>query len=395
MATTAIGRGRTASESEEAKTDSRSPGSSPRRVAQVVRPATGGMRRHVSLLIAALDRTRFTPLLCAPVAFTLEEIPGHPTSPVQHIPLEIGARTRPLDDLRTVATLTGLLRSSAQTGTSEDAIELVHAHGSRAALIGILAARRAGLPSLFTAHNLLPPMGRFSGTVFRNVANKATMIIAVSEAVANSLVANGVSESHITIISNGIDLLPFDRYEKAQRAERAKVVAIGRLSPEKGFDLLIDAFETVVQMVPDATLQIAGDGPERTALEARARRSPVADRIRLLGRLDDTIPLLHSATLVAVPSRQEGQGLVALEAMAARRPVVATAVGGLTETILPNKTGLLVSPESPAALAEALVALLLAPDRCRLFGENGRQRVERHYTLERMMDKIQSLYASL
>lgn len=353
------------------------------------------MRRHVSLLIAALDRTRFTPLLCAPVAFTLEEIPGHPTSPVQHIPLEIGARTRPLDDLRTVATLTGLLRSSAQTGTSEDAIELVHAHGSRAALIGILAARRAGLPSLFTAHNLLPPMGRFSGTVFRNVANKATMIIAVSEAVANSLVANGVSESHITIISNGIDLLPFDRYEKAQRAERAKVVAIGRLSPEKGFDLLIDAFETVVQMVPDATLQIAGDGPERTALEARARRSPVADRIRLLGRLDDTIPLLHSATLVAVPSRQEGQGLVALEAMAARRPVVATAVGGLTETILPNKTGLLVSPESPAALAEALVALLLAPDRCRLFGENGRQRVERHYTLERMMDKIQSLYASL
>ncbi len=371
----------------------------------MVRPATGGMRRHVSLLIVALDRTKFTPLLCAPAAFTLEEIPDRPISPVQHIPLEIGARTRPLNDLRAIAKLTRLLRSGRRE--PEGAIELVHAHGSRAALIGLLAARRARLPGLFTAHNLLPPMGRISRPLFRNVANQATRVIAVSEAVARSLVANGVSESRITVISNGIDLLPFDEHKigattqdesvrsRHTAATAPTVVAIGRLSPEKGFDLLIDAFETVVQSVPDATLRIAGDGPERADLEARASRSPVAERIRLLGRLDDTVPLLRSATVVAVPSRQEGQGLVALEAMAARRPVVATAVGGLMETIVPNETGLLVSPESPVALAEALVALLLTPERCRTFGENGRQRVERHYTLERMMDKIQSLYASL
>ncbi len=356
------------------------------RVAQVVRPAAGGIRRHVSLLCAHLDRRQFAPSLYAPTDFA-------PDLPLENVPqhrLEIAARTRIVADLRTISDAARQLRGRT---------DLVHAHGLRAALIGVPAARRANLPSLFTAHNLVPPTGRLQRVLLRHIGRMTNAIIAVSQAVADTLTSAGLPAPKIHVIPNGIPVeqyrlrpLEVDIITHSILNGVPIILAIGRLSPEKGFDVLLDAFPQVLAHVSDAYLLLAGDGPEADRLRTQAQNSPAAPHIQFLGRVEDVVPLLHRATVCAIPSRQEGQGLVALEAMAAGLPVVASAVGGLKETVVAGVTGLLVPPGDPRALAEALVQILCdaAPMR-----QQAMQRAEQLYTIERMILNIEDIYRSL
>ena len=363
------------------------------RVAQVVRPAAGGIRRHVSLLAAHLDRQRFAPSIYAPADFT----PDTSLPDVPQFQVDIAARTDIAADLRAVQDLARKLRRNA---------DLVHAHGLRAALVGVLAAQRAGILSLFTAHNLLPPPGRLQRLLLRHLGRVTNGIIAVSQAVADTLVSVGLPAAKIHVIPNGIDLAPFDipltnsavvgvvrPYDIP--ADAPLVVGIGRLSPEKGFDVLIKAFAEIFQQMPHAHLLIIGSGSEAEALRFLAAGTSLTDRIHLPGRLDDVVPILRSADVIAIPSRMEGQGIVALEAMAARKALVAARVGGLSETIVENEIGLLVPPDDAPALANALVQLLSDTPLRTTMGQHGRQRVEQLYTIERMILNIQNIYASL
>lgn len=361
------------------------------RVAQVVRPAAGGIRRHVSLLCAHLDRRQFAPSLYAPADFT-------PDLPIENVPqhrLEIASRTRIAADLRTISDATRQMR---------DHTDLVHAHGLRAALIGVPAAKRVGVPSLFTAHNLLPPTSLLQRVLLRHIGRSTNAIIAVSHAVADTLVSAGLPAAKIHVNPNGIpieqyrihdDLVDTALYSIPEGA--AVILAIGRLSPEKGFDVLLDALPHVLAHVSSAYLLLAGDGPEADRLRMQAQNSPATSRIQFLGRIADVAPLLHRAHVVAIPSRQEGQGLVALEAMAAGLPVVASRVGGLKETIVDGTTGLLVPPDDPNALASALVRILrdTAQGRIAPMRRQATQRAEQLYTVERMILNIENVYRSL
>ncbi len=357
------------------------------RVAQVVRPAEGGIRRHVSLLASGLDSKRFVSAVYAPADFTLDTAAPNV---ILH-PVAISARTNIAADLRLIYALSKQLRGKA---------DLVHAHGLRAALIGVLAAKRAGVPSVFTAHNLVPPMSGLQRILFRAIGRSAKRILAVSQAVADTLTAAGLPNEKIQVVPNGVALAAFDPPDTTDiRAQyhipntAPLIVAIGRLSHEKGFDLLLAAFATVCNELPDAHLLIAGDGPELETLRALASEFNVA--CHFVGRVDNVVPILRAADVVAVPSRQEGQGIVALEAMASRKPVVAAQVGGLAETIVPDITGLFFPPENVSALAENLTMLLQAPARCREMGLQGRRRVEQLYTLERMINNIATVYDNI
>ena len=357
------------------------------RVAQVVRPAEGGIRKHVSLLTAGLNREQFAPAIYAPADFKLD---AEAQNVPQHI-VAISARTNIAADLRAISSLTKQLRGNAN---------LVHAHGLRAALIGVLAAKRAGVPSLFTAHNLMPPTGKLQGVLLRVIGQSTRSILAVSNTVAFTLIDAGFSNKKIRVVPNGISVAAFDlpdttdvRREWNIPAHAPLVVGLGRLSPEKGFDLLITAFTDVLSVFPNARLLIAGDGPERESLHALAIKLDGA--CYFPGRVENPVSLLKTASIVAVPSYQEGQGIVALEAMAARKPVVATHVGGLTETIVPNITGIFVHPENPDELAKALISLLQNPSRRDEMGLQGRLRVEQHYTLERMINNIETIYTAI
>jgi glycosyltransferase involved in cell wall biosynthesis len=358
--------------------------SGPIRLALVVRPAAGGIRRHVSTLLAHLDREQFVPVLFAPPEFRLD-IHG---SDVSHVPLAIGARTEPWADWRAIRALANDLRGN---------FDIVHAHGLRGALIGVPAARRAGIESVFTAHNLVPGGGA-TRILLATVGRRAARILAVSQAVADTLRAAGASGAKTVVIPNGIDLAPFDnpldlqavRAEYRLPAEAPLVFAAGRHAREKGFDVLIAAVRELQSRVPGVCLALAGSGPLETILrqQATAQNAPA----RFVGHLSSIAPPLRAADVFAVPSREEGQGIVALEAMAAGKPVVASRVGGLAETIVDGETGLLVPPEDVTALAGALAELLTDRRRCEAMGRAGRARVEREYSAARMIQRIEAVY---
>jgi glycosyltransferase involved in cell wall biosynthesis len=150
------------------------------------------------------------------------------------------------------------------------------------------------------------------------------------------------------------------------------VLALGRLHPNKAFDVLVRA----LSRLPRVHVVIAGEGPERTSLEALARAEGVSDRLRLLGWRSDAAGLLAAADLLVCPSRQEPLGNVVLEAWSARRPVIAAAAAGPSELIRPDRDGLLVPIEDKSALAKAIRALLDDPARATMLARNGRARYE-------------------
>jgi glycosyltransferase involved in cell wall biosynthesis len=169
--------------------------------------------------------------------------------------------------------------------------------------------------------------------------------------------------------------------------------AAGRLEPIKGYDLLIDAFAAVLAARPDARLELAGEGSARTDLERQVTRLAIGHAVRFLGWMDLT-PAMARWSLFVQPSREEGLGVAALEAMANGLPVVATAVGGLPELVQSGVTGLLAAPGAAPALADAITALLRDPAMARAYGDAGRQ-VAADFTGRRFADEIASVYREL
>jgi len=224
----------------------------------------------------------------------------------------------------------------------------------------------------------------------------------VSGAVAAQLTGLGGLHDRLVVVPNGIDLRPFQqRYDRGGlRAaygvpdDVPLITAIGRLAPEKGFDVLISALEQSALVASGAHLALVGEGHERRRLQNQIDASTqlTRSRIHLLGHVADVAPVISASDLIAVPSRSEGHGIVAIEAMATGRAVVAARVGGLVETVVDGACGLLVPPDDPVALAEGLAKLLGDPILRKRFGEVGQQRSRMEYTATLMVDRIAALY---
>lgn len=357
------------------------------RLALVTRPAAGGIRRHIHLLVQGIQQWGWEPLLYAPDDFLWEG------APLQRHGVPFGPEWNPAMPLRTVLHLTKQLRAHAP--------DLVHAHGLRAALITAFAAKRAQCPFLFTLHNLLPPLSPPQRLLLKWAAHRAIHILAVSKAVALSAAANGLPTDAIEVVPNGIHPEPFLLLPSRNEArsllhlppEPPIVAAVGRLAPEKGFDILVATAERLGDMPQPPLVALAGEGPCKEALQRQiATLPPHAAPVRLMGPLAHIGPLLAAADLVAIPSRAEGQGLVAIEAMFARKTIVATAVGGLPETLGGGSCAVLVPPENPAAFAEAIRALLCDPAQREHFAEAAFQRAFTLYTAEKMLARHKALY---
>jgi starch synthase (maltosyl-transferring) len=212
----------------------------------------------------------------------------------------------------------------------------------------------------------------------------------------------GVDPERLIVIPNGIDPAPFDQAEPLPRAaiglppEGFCALFVGRLDVQKGLATLLDAAEQVLAEHPDWRLVLVGDGPERPWLERRLAGNPIlAAHVRWLGRRDDVPALLKMADVLVLPSLFEGMPNVVLEAMAARRAVVATAVEGTEDLVVPGQTGWLVPPRDPEALARALREAAADPIRCRSFGEAGYERVLAAFSLDRMASAYQKLWADV
>jgi glycogen(starch) synthase len=177
-----------------------------------------------------------------------------------------------------------------------------------------------------------------------------------------------------------------------------RLLCLGRLVPEKGFDLALAAFASITHRFPHARLVIASDGPARPALEQQAGQLGLTDLVDFLGFVEFSrmAALMNSATMVVMPSRSlEGFGLVALEAALMARPVVATRVGGLPEVVAHQQTGLLVEKEDSRALAEAITYLLDHPEIATKMGEAARSRAQAIFSWKRHVDAFDALYRQL
>lgn len=206
---------------------------------------------------------------------------------------------------------------------------------------------------------------------------------AVSDAVRLAMVdVLGVPPEKVRTIRNGVDIAAIPASAGVLDDPRtARLLSVGALSPEKSFDTLIDALARLGE--PGATLTIVGDGIGRRTLEERIRAAGLGDRVRLPGHEADIRPRLAAADVYVQSSRREGLSNALLAAMAAGLPAVATDVGGTREAVEGGRTGLLVPPGDPAALAAAIRTLIERPQEARRMGAAGRSRVEAEFSAER------------
>lgn len=196
-------------------------------------------------------------------------------------------------------------------------------------------------------------------------------------------------------VYNGIDLSEFDADMTPYAPPRPYILGIGRVVPQKGFDILIDAYARLVYRLPDAPdLIIAGDGPERERLKAQAEALGLSGRVHLIGRADrpQAVRLFHGCECFVLPSRQEPQGIVSLEAMACAKPIVAARVGGVPEIVLDGETGLLFPGGDAVTLANTLEAMLADRGRAARMGRAGRARAEAEFTWKRIADQYFEIY---
>jgi len=279
-------------------------------------------------------------------------------------------------------------------------VSVFHVHlnwplGCRQALI---AARCARVPAIVaTAHLFAPIHGtRLAGVKQWIQSRCVDRYVAVSSEVRDRLVSDlGVSADKVRVVHNGIGTTrgrtADDRDLRAAMAievDRPMVLTPARLHLQKGHEFLLRA----VVSVPDAVFVLAGDGPERGLLEALARDLGVADRVRFLGQRDDVAALLGTCDLMVLPSMFEGLPVSVLEAMAAEKPVIATAIGGTDEAVVHGESGLLVSPRDPAALADAIRTLLGDRGYAARLAAAGRARVEAQFSREAMVAGLCRVY---
>lgn len=194
-----------------------------------------------------------------------------------------------------------------------------------------------------------------------------------------------------TVIHNGVDATAFESDPSVERLhDRRYVAALGRLVPEKGFDILVEAFADIAGEQPDVDLLIAGEGPERPSLDVLIDRLGLRERVRLTGRLDraGVAALLGGGEAFVLPSRHEPFGIVNLEAMAAGLPIVASAVGGVPELLGDVDGATLVPPGSPVALAEGMRTALAIGGR----GRSARRHHARRYSWSAVAERYLAVY---
>lgn len=352
----------------------------PLRVLLVSGPATGGIRRHLQNLLEGLPARGVVLGLAAPSDLsTLSD-----QSDVRHWPVGLGDRPRPPQVLAALLTLRRAVR--------EFRPDLVHAHGAKAALLTLLLPLPGRPPILATLHNLW--RGGALTSVLRGLLPRAKAVICVSEAVRESLLAHGLAIAQTPIIPNGVALPPQSTREPG---DLVTVAYVGRLTDEKGIDVLMEAWEAILKSKAlngsgRLRLVVAGDGPLQAGVRQWALR-PDSDAA-FLGHVEAVGPLYESADFVVIPSRSEGQSLTALEAMSHGLPVIASSVGGLREVVVDSVTGILFPPGSTYTLVKAITGL--ARDRAlrSRLGEAGRVRVEQHFSLERMLERTRDAYES-
>jgi len=347
-----------------------------------------GAEKQLVYLCRGLDRAEFDPAVCCLTRGGPLEADLQAACVPVHI---LGKRSR--WDVRALFRVMRAIRDFQP--------DILHTWLPTANTLGRVAGIASGVPVLIASERA---RDAWKGKVWRKtdriLAKRTTRIVTNAGAVRQFLVSQvGLPAEKLRLVRNGLDFREFDAASARGPSDplpdpegRLVVGNVGRLEEQKGTAYLLDAFARLPRDLTDVRLWIVGDGPDGKDLRVRAARLKVEERVRFMGVRQDVPALMARFDLFVLPSLWEGLPNVVIEAMAARRAVVATNVDGTPEAVAHGWTGLLVPPANPAALAQAIERLLHDPAMRQKFGAAGRRKAEEMFGLRRMIAETQDVY---
>ena len=371
----------------------------------ITRLNIGGPAIHVSLLASRLDPTRYETLLVSGV-----EGPGEGNMlQLGRLPLvepaivpTLGRAISPFDDARALARLVSLARSFKP--------DIMHTHLAKAGALGRVAARLSGTRIVVHTYHGSVFRGYFGQResavylgIERGLARLTTRIVAITPGQKADLVGLGIAPAaKIVEIPLGLDLEQFRELPARADAVAALglpldgryVTIVARLVPIKDVPTFLRALSLVTESLPDVRGLVVGDGPEREAVEGLARDLGLGERCRFLRWRADLPNVYAASDVVALSSVNEGSPVSIIEAMAAGRPVVATAVGGVAD-VVDETTGVLVGAGDHRAMAQAITSLLGDPERRATLGRAGRESAVQKFGSGRLVADVDRLYTDL
>lgn len=282
--------------------------------------------------------------------------------------------------------------------------DIVHTHLYHAGRYGRIAATLAGVPCVVASFHNVYRIRRVKQHVFNRILSKVThRVIAVSEAVKDHLVRyDHIAPDHITVLPNAIDLRLFGAHDRIEVRRRLDIPpdaylvgTVGRLEPQKGHVVLLQAMQELAAACPEARLLLVGGGSQEWPLRQVAKDLGLADRITFAGERRDVPALLVAMDLFVLPSLWEGLPLVLLEAMASGLPAVATRVGGVPEVVSDGSTGILIDPERPDQLAAAIMRCRNDRNGAARMAEAARRWVEAHASIQAYARRLEALYLEI
>ena len=282
-------------------------------------------------------------------------------------------------------------------------IDIVNTHSSRDSWLALPAARLAkNKPLVLRTRHLSTPIGRNLSTRF--LYNTLPHInITTGEAIKEQMVRiNHFNPHRIISIPTGVDTEAFNpdmehvdiRKELNLKPSTPLVGAVSVIRSWKGLDYLVKAVPLILKKLPDARFVIAGDGPYRKTLEKTIKETGTGDKVYLLGHREDIVSVIHSIDVLVHPSyANEGVPQTILQAMAMKKPVIASNLPALKEVVIEEKTGIIVPLKNPDKISEASVRLLCDKELSKQLGESSRKLVVSKYSFAGMLDKLEALYA--
>lgn len=360
---------------------------------------TGGAEILQSTLAASIDRERFDwhVITLRPPADTLPRVEVELRD--MGVPLNV-LNQKKVYDLRAVLRLNRYIRRHK--------IDIIHTHLEGADIVGGVAgllARKPVVSTVHLSHNDIVGSSAAHKLLLKVTARWLCRRIAVVAENMREETASwlGVPLSKVVSIPNGVDTSRFQISPGFDRPAIKRTLAggdgnyplvinVARLFPQKSQEYLIKAARIVLASAPEARFAIVGTGPRQAEIAALIHDEGLDDKMFLAGRRDDVPDVLAAADLFALSSMQEGLPVALLEALAAACPVVSTDVGGVSEIIRHNVTGLLVPPANPEAMAAAIIEMLADPERARTLAANGQELVQREYSMQAWGRKWQALY---
>lgn len=351
----------------------------------------GGRERMVQLLVTRADRGAL-----APTVLVLDARGAlAPDVEAAGVPVTLEHRRAGFLDPNLVLRL-------ARRWSGRDAPDVVHAHGATAMVYASFAARlaRPRVPVVFTEHGRSFPVPLHDRLLQRFALRGIARIVAVSESLRDRMVKHDrLPPSRIEVVPNGVDP---GRVLDAGAAARVRsslglgtgpvALCVARLVPVKNHEGLLRAWARVSARHPDATLLLAGDGPERLSISALGRELGLTSSLRILGERHDVPDLLEASAVHVLASHSEGLSLTLLEAAAAGRPNIATDVGGNREVVHDGTTGILVPPGAEDDLAKALDSVLGDPDLRARLGRAAKALHGRRFTAAAMGAAYETVY---